>query len=295
MIDLHMHSKYSDGDYTVRELIDMLNKYNVLYASISDHNSVDGIVEYIENNYQKYYNGIMIPGTEIQALVGDYIIEVLVYISNVYEFKDYVDETRRNFWKFHHTAYQELLKRAEQMGLKYIEPTRELGNSYYCNMKFQEAIQACMDYNKNIIDEKILTDHLHFYRSEFQNPESMFFIDNKKAFPKLEEVLDAASRCKSVVSLAHIDEYKSIKDKISFLNQLVENYDIDALECVHPSISAEHEKVYMDFARDHSLLVSAGSDFHGPHLPHRQKITTKATMEEVTILKRLLSKDFIIK
>lgn len=295
MIDLHMHSKHSDGDYTVRELIDMLNKYNVLYASITDHNSVDGIVEYIENNYQKYYNGLMIPGTEIQTLVGDYLIEVLVYISNVYEFKDFVDETRKKFWEFHHAAYQELLKRAEKMGLRYVEPKRELENGYYCNMKFQESIQACLDYNRNIIDEKILTDHLYFYRSEFQNPEGMFFIDNKKAFPKLEDVLDAASRCNSVVSLAHIDEYKSIKDKISFLNQLVENYNIDALECVHPSISKEHEQVYMDFASDHSLLVSAGSDFHGPHLPHRQKITTKATMEEVTILKRLLNKDYVIK
>ena len=46
MIDLHLHTTYSDGEYNVRELIDKLNENNIMYASITDHNSIDGIIEY---------------------------------------------------------------------------------------------------------------------------------------------------------------------------------------------------------------------------------------------------------
>lgn len=288
MIDLHLHTKYSDGDYTVKELIILLNQLKVKYASITDHNSIDGIIEFIENDYESLYNGIMIPGTEIQTIVGDYLIELLIYGYNVYEFKNYVNETRKKFWDFHKSAYKELLNRAKEMGLKYIEPEKEFGNGYYCNMKFQEALQSCYQHNKTILSEKTLLDHLYFYRNEFQNPKSVFFVDNKKGFPKLEEVINAAHESNGLVSLAHIDEYQSIENKTDFLKYLVSNFDIDAIECMHPSISRTNEQKYMSFAKENNLLMSAGSDFHGPHLHHRRMLTTRATLNDATILKRLV-------
>lgn len=288
MIDLHLHTKYSDGDYTIRELIDILNNNKVMYASITDHNSIDGIIEYIENNYSSLFNGKMFPGTEIQTIVGDYLIEALVYGYNVSAYRSYVNETRKKFWEFHRNAYKELITRADKMGLKYIEPDREFENGYYCNMKFQEAIQACYEYNKDKMDKRALEDHLYFYRACFQNPESIFFVNNKDAFPKFDDVIKASHECGGIVSLAHIDEYQSITDKKEFLEYLINTYRLDAIECIHPSISAEHEKEYMEFANENGLLVSAGSDFHGPHLPHRKNITTHAKLNETTILKRLI-------
>ena len=288
MIDLHMHSTYSDGEFSVLELIEKLNSLNIKYASITDHNSVDAHVEYYENNYQNKFNGIMILGTEIQTIVDGYIIEVLVYNYNLYAYKAFVDETQKKFWEFHHNAYLELLKKADSMGLKYIEPSRELQNGYYCNMKFQDAIQACTEFNKNIIPLKSLTDHLYFYRYEFQNPNSIFYVDNTKAFPKLDDVLKVSHDCGGIVSLAHIDEYQSIEDKLEFLKTLVNDYNIDSIECFHPVISDENRRVYMNFANENGLLISAGSDFHGSHLPHRQGITTKATLSDTTILNKIL-------
>lgn len=217
MIDLHMHTTYSDGKYSVLELLDILNKNNIKIASITDHNSIDAHIEYEQNNYDKIFKGKMIRGVEIQTIIADYLIEVLVYNYNLEEFKKYVDETRKKFWLFHKEAYQKLLKKAQELGLKYQEPKRKLENGYYCNMKFQEAIAACFEENRRIISEKILTDHLYFYRHEFQNPISEFFIDNKYAFPRLEEVIDYAHKCDGLVLLAHIDEYQAIENKDEFL------------------------------------------------------------------------------
>lgn len=288
MIDLHMHTKYSDGEFSVRDLLEILKRERIRIASMTDHNSCDAHVEYRDMGYDKIFDGSMITGTELQTIKDRYLIEVLVYGFNLDEFKKYVDETRRTFWDFHHSAYQELLKRAREMGLKYIEPSRPLENGYYCNMKFQEAIQACREENLGKIPTEMLDNHLYFYRHEFQNPDSIFFVDNTKAFPNINELIRVAHECGGTTILAHIDEYQSIENKDEFLDDLLATTDIDGIECFHPAISRENRVKYMEYAKNHGLLVTAGSDFHGSYLPHRRKINTEATVEEVTALRKIL-------
>lgn len=289
MIDLHMHTTYSDGIKNPRDLIDLLNKEKIITASMTDHNNVDAHVEFESEGYAKYYNGKMIRGTELQTIYHDYLIEILVYNYDLASFKDYVDYTRKRFWEFHEYAYQELLKKARSLGLVYKENDKPLGGSYYCNMKFQEAIAACYEENKDKIPEKLLTDLVYFYRYGFQNPDGLFHIDMKKGFPPIEEVLKAAKEAKGVTSLAHIDDYAIKEDKIEFLSELYGTHDIDALECYHPVISLDNTKKYMEFANDRGILISAGSDYHGKkNLDHRHSINTPAKKEEVTILAKIL-------
>lgn len=288
MIDLHTHSTCSDGIKSPRELVDFFNEKGIKIASITDHNNVDAHVEYESEGYDKYYNGIMIRGTELQTIYHDYIIEILVYNYDLKSFKEYVDYTRKRFWEFHESAYQELLAKARSMGLAYKENNRPLGGSYYCNMKFQEAIAACFEENKDKVPERILRDLVYFYRYEFQSPDGLFHIDAKKGFPPLEEVLSAARDSKGVTSLAHIDDYDIKEDKIEFLTELYGHNKIDALECFHPVISLENTAKYMEFAKNNGILISAGSDYHGKkELDHRHSIDTPATKEEVTVLSKI--------
>lgn len=287
MIDLHMHTTYSDGVLSVRKLIEKLNLEGIKIASITDHNNIDGFLEYQNNGYDRLYNGIMIPGTELQTIAQNYVIEILVY-SYVREFREYVEETKRNFWNFHHKSYKELIERAKEIGLKVSEPPKEIQNGYYCNMKFQDALKHEFEYNRKIVDERIINDLTYFYRNEYQNPNSKFFIDNRKAFPMVKDLIDAAHYYQGITSLAHIDDYLSIEDKDVFLEYLFSSFPIDAIECFHPTISDEHTIKYMNFAHSKNILISAGSDFHGGAVPHRGTIDTKATKKEVTILEKIL-------
>ena len=287
MIDLHMHTKYSDGQFNVKELINILNEKGIKYASITDHNSIGAHIEMRDNNLYSLYKGKMITGVEIQTLVDDYLIEVLVYNFDIDKLNKYIENTRKTFWEFHNTAYKELLKKADSLGLKYIEPERELTNGYYCNMKFQEAIAACYEYNKNIIDEKILLDHLHFYRNEFQRVGSEFYVDNKKAFPTLDDVIKNARDAGGMIFVAHIYEYQAIPNKMEFLEDLFDRYDLDGMECFHPAINVENRLKYIEYCSTNNLLISAGSDFHGEHLSHRRNITTEAKLEDIKWLEDL--------
>ena len=85
----------------------------------------------------------------------------------------------------------------------------------------------------------------------------------------------------------HYPRSKAINDKMLFLVNLINNYNIDGIECFHPSIDADRRKLYIKFANDNDLLISAGSDFHGSHLPHRKNITTEASLEDIKWLEGL--------
>ena len=62
-VDLQMHSLYSDGKCSPKELVEHLKKYNIKAASLTDHNTTKGIPEFIKEC--KKYNIKAIPGIEL--------------------------------------------------------------------------------------------------------------------------------------------------------------------------------------------------------------------------------------
>ena len=75
MVDLHMHSLYSDGTFSVSELVKRSGEKGIKILSLTDHDTVEGLAEAakecIENNI-KFINGIEISteykGKEVHIL-----------------------------------------------------------------------------------------------------------------------------------------------------------------------------------------------------------------------------------
>lgn len=67
-VDTHIHSLYSDGIYTIEEILDMLLKRNVEVFSITDHDTVDGIKEVKRIGYapMTFVSGIEFTCKEMQ-------------------------------------------------------------------------------------------------------------------------------------------------------------------------------------------------------------------------------------
>ena len=81
MIDLHMHTTYSDGSKTVEEVLKMCEERNLEYISITDHNNCGAYYdETLKNN--KIFNGIIIKGCELNAEFRNKSIEILAYKIN---------------------------------------------------------------------------------------------------------------------------------------------------------------------------------------------------------------------
>ena len=83
VVDLHFHSRYSDGSNSIEEIADYARELNIGIA-ITDHNAVNGAVE-----IDAYKDILSIPGIEVTSLEGAHIIVYFYDIQSLRQFYAY--------------------------------------------------------------------------------------------------------------------------------------------------------------------------------------------------------------
>ena len=83
VVDLHFHSRYSDGSNSIEEIADYARELNIGIA-ITDHNAVNGAVE-----IDAYKDILSIPGIEVTSLEGAHIIVYFYDIQSLQQFYAY--------------------------------------------------------------------------------------------------------------------------------------------------------------------------------------------------------------
>ena len=78
--DFHIHSTYSDGEYTPREVVMLSKKKNVDIISLTDHNNTCGIDEAIIAG--KEFGVKIIPGVELSTRYNNARVHVLGYFKD---------------------------------------------------------------------------------------------------------------------------------------------------------------------------------------------------------------------
>ena len=108
--DLHIHSKFSDGDYSVEEIVSKVRQCGIDIFSITDHDNIESI-KAMENVDKRGL--VYIPGVEISCEKNDYKMHILGYnidvstITSEYEnekkFKKFRDNTtvERKIWNYY--------------------------------------------------------------------------------------------------------------------------------------------------------------------------------------------------
>ncbi len=77
-------------------------------------------------------------------------------------------------------------------------------------------------------------------------------------------VVEAAHQDGGVCLIAHPGREDVTPFDTNLLDRLREEYPVDGLEVYYPKHTAEQTALFRDYAQQHGLLVSAGSDSHGP-------------------------------
>jgi len=86
VVDLHVHSKYSDGTNSVAEIAEKVRQQNIGIA-ITDHNEIKGAVE------MDQYNDILsVPGIEVTSKEGTHI---LIYFYDIESLKQFYKNSIR--------------------------------------------------------------------------------------------------------------------------------------------------------------------------------------------------------
>ena len=178
MIDLHIHTLYSDGDKTVEEILKMCEEKHIEYISLTDHDTCKQYQDEILKN-NTIFSGKIIKGSELHAMFQNENIEILAYninpnIINEWCEKYYSDEILK---KQQDILYRRLLEICDKNGLVYDEkrikkPTKVY--EYVENPIYEQIIKY--PENRTILGEFADSFNI-FFRKGLSNPESSYFMN----------------------------------------------------------------------------------------------------------------------
>jgi len=268
MIDIHMHTLYSDGDKTVAEVLKMCEEKRLEYISITDHDTCKQYEdEVIKNN--TIFTGKIIKGTELHAVFQNKNIEILAYNINPTIMNEWCEKyySEDKLKEQQNICRKRLFDICDKHGLIYdeskIRKTKKA--SEYVERPIYEEVMAHKE-NHKILGEFTESFSI-FFRKGLANPESSYFMNHVEFRPKYKEVIDIIHKAGGKAFLAHPFEYK-FENTIAFIDDLRKESELDGIECFHPSSTDGNKKdILVKYARKNNLYISGGSDYHGNPKP----------------------------
>jgi predicted metal-dependent phosphoesterase TrpH len=249
-VDLHLHTTYSDGHWTPEPLLDHLLREQFGLAAITDHDRVDRVAA-------------------IQQLALEKQLPVLVGVEMTTTWKGKLTDLLCFGFAPHRSALddlaQDLLRRQQENTREVFEKLRRQG----CALSPDElaAILATPSSRQPHAFVPLLKEHGY----GLGEPSAGRMIGEAGATLVTSDpaaVVEAAHRSGAVCLLAHPGrgDYLVTYD-VPLLDELCQEAPIDGLEVYYPAHTPAQTALYLEYAQQHHLLISAGSDSHGPDKP----------------------------
>ena len=248
LADLHMHSYYSDGTMSPREIVEDAKKRNVQLIAITDHNVLDSYTELKEAAEGFGIN--VIRGVEIDARFEDIVVHILAY-----NFDD-----NEKLFNLVHKAKNELLETS-------IELIKRMENDYE-NISSEDYEAYDYDRRKGgwkgihyLFDRGITSELFEGVKYYGQYKCGHEYFD----YPTVEEVIDAVHEANGYVVLAHPCNYYKNNTKEEVLEKLekFKSIGIDGVECYYPANSEMMTETCIEFCKNNNMIITVGSDSHG--------------------------------
>ena len=249
--DMHIHTSFSDGQYSPKEVLEQVKNGNITEFAITDHDNFDGAVmmqNLTQNLNIKYHVGV-----EISARIFELKIDVHLLC---YDF----DTKNKEVSKIIEDLKLKRLKKLDLM-IDFVE--KKFGykiSPQQKQMLLAENNVVGKPHIFALLSKKIGVDRERFYRTmeELKSPETK--ADSVK-------VLQTFHDAGGVVVLAHPieieQEYKIDSfDAIKFLAE----HGLDGIETEHSKHSKKDIMRFKAYAKQLNLFESCGSDFHGENV-----------------------------
>ncbi len=249
-VDLHIHSRYSDGTRTPAELVEMASLQGFKAIALSDHDSISGIDEAIVAGSRLKIE--IIPSVELSVEVRNYHdVHILGYYINHNDtgFQARLD----NFRSWRDQRGQEIIGRINDKlasqgkgGITYQEVLAgsdgALGRPHIARVLMSKGYVASME---EAFDNYLVSCNVP-----------------KQYFP-LEEAISEIHRIGGLAVLAHPT---SISRDRTLLREIIgglTSQGLDGLEAYNTLASLDESEFLLSIARRHQLTITGGSDFHG--------------------------------
>ena len=270
MVDMHMHTLYSDGDKSIEEVLKKCEDKKLEYISITDHNTCKQYEDSALN--ESIFTGKIVMGAEMNAHIDNKRIEFLAY--NI-KHPEMINEWSNKFYS-HEVLEQrfnrdknKIIEICNKNGLKYnldnIKKDIPVTDFFVVYMYYE-----LIKYEENLNIMGICANSFNdFRRSGLANPDSIFYMgEDNSPKPMYKDVAKVIHEAGGLVFLAHPFEY-NFEDTIGFIDKLKNEIKLDGVECFHPSSEIDNRScILVEYAKKNNLYISGGSDFHGDTKPN---------------------------
>ena len=256
IIDLHTHSLITDGSYSPRDVVkNAYNNNNVKVLALTDHDSIGGISEAIEEANK--FGIKIINGIEISALYKDgNMIHILGYGMNIYD---------KVFLK----AYEKMRKAREATMENVLNILKEKYNLDIdidvLREKKLDSFISRHDIHKYIIDNNISNNSKYIWNT-YLDPIPY----EKNELIPIDEAISTIVNSGGLAFLAHYNNKttglgKYNKNEIENHIEYLKSLGLSGVERYYPTFTEEDEEFLDYITSKYNLLSSGGTDYHGEY------------------------------
>jgi len=248
-IDLHLHSNRSDGTCTPKELVKHAAKNDLGTISITDHDTIDGIKEALDESTKM--NIKLIPGIEISAKYPKGTLHILGYGVDT-QCHEFIGKLEK---------FQEIRK---NRNIEIIDKLNTLG----IDINMNEMLQNKKDVKSlgrphiaTMLIKKGIASNMNDAFDRYLGKSGSAFVD-KEVFDSKESI-EMIHKANGIAVLAHPSTLNLSDIELKLYLERLKEEGLDGIEVYSSAHTIDLIKFYKKTAAEMNFMVSGGSDFHG--------------------------------
>lgn len=275
--DLHLHSNYSDGSDSPKELVEKVKKHELSAFALTDHDTIAGCIE-IKKYLPKDIK--FIAGTELTCLADTVKCHILGYNCNPEN-----ETLNQLILKGKQLRRQKLDKRIQYLSdIWNVNLTQDELDWLYSRNSVVKIHIGNILVNRGLADNNIdamkkYLDGCQTGNTRFDGAEGIQAIEESGGIPVWAHPLGGEGE----KHLSADEFYKKF--------DIMKSFGIKGLECYYSRYNLDEIKFLVDFASKNNMLISCGSDYHGRNKTVKfgqlNTDNTEIPIEKLTILSEI--------
>lgn len=248
MIDLHSHTRHSDGQRTPVELLAEAALAGVTILSVTDHDTVSGLAECAAAAAARGVR--FVPGIELSCELHGREVHLLGHFLD--SKSPGLTQMSVEMLLERRERMEKMIARAQALGFRGITLERVTANSGGENLGRPHLARALIDCGHATSMKEAF--------DKFLKTRGALWVDRRRL--PLAEAIELVHAAGGTASLAHPGANKVSQQELKGLAPL----GLDAVEALHPEHVPTQVEAYQRWAHELGMLVTAGSDYHGPQV-----------------------------
>ncbi len=252
MIDLHVHSLFSDGSDSPTEIVQKAVNFKISALALTDHDTTDGLSEFLDAAESAGINAV--PGIELSADYSPGVMHILGY---------FIDPTCPEL-------VEELEKVKNGRGnrnIAMLEKLNELGYPLEWDdvAKFAGTDVVGRPHFAAALVEKGLVKNQKMVFAKLLGKGGKAVVKRYRTSPQ--RSIELIHKAGGLAVLAHPATLDVKGAKLRALLMELNEYGLDGIEIFHPKHNDGQVGMFRKRAEEFGWIITGGTDYHGTFKP----------------------------